>query len=335
MKKQLQQLIGKQTLSQQEAECLLTEIGEGKHNTSQIAALLSIIAYRGITPDELAGFRDALLSLCVQPEIDGSNLIDIVGTGGDGKDTFNISTTSSFVVAGAGYQVAKHGNHGVSSSVGSSTVLEYLGIRFSNKKDFLTKVLDQAGVCFFHAPLFHPAMKHVGPARKELGVKTFFNMLGPLVNPIQPQYNLLGTYNLEVAKLYQETLLGTGKNYTVVHALDGYDEVSLTGNTQTIAATGTKELTPSDFGLSQLKQSDLYGGGNVEESAKLFLSVLANESTQAQQEVVLANAGLAIFTRHKEQKSLTDCVEEARVSIVSGKAKQVFEKLLGLSKNRN
>lgn len=331
MKNILIKLLEGEKLALDEAKKLLLEIGQGEHNNSQIASLLTIIAYRGIEAQELAGFRDALLELSVKPQVDGSNVIDIVGTGGDGKDTFNISTLSSFVVAGAGYKVAKHGNHGVSSSVGSSTVLEYLGVKFTNEESLLNTFLDQAGICFFHAPLFHPAMKYVGPTRKELGIKTFFNMLGPLVNPIQPKYNLLGTYNLEVQALYNDILKDSDKSFGLVHALDGYDEVSLTSDTQVVLNGEKKTITTADFALSQLAQSELYGGGNVEESAKLFVQVLNGQGTKAQKEVVYANAGLAIQVLEAE-KSLQDCVAIAKESLDSGKAKQAFEKLIELSK---
>ena len=330
MKEVLNELIAGHTLSQKTSKSLLIEIGEGKHNNCQIAGLLSIIAFRGITPQELKGFRDALLELAVKPKIDGSDMIDIVGTGGDGKDTFNISTTSSFVVAGAGYKVAKHGNHGVSSSVGSSTVLEYLGIKFTNEESLLQTFLDEAKICFFHAPLFHPAMRFVGPPRKELAIKTFFNMLGPLVNPIQPKYNLFGTYNIDVLNLYGDILKNSGKAYTLVHALDGYDEVSLTSETQIITHEGEQLVSSNDFGLKTWQQADLYGGGNVQESAKLFLSVLDNDSKQAHKEVVCANAALAIQVFEAE-KSFVECVDIAKESIESGKAKATFKKLIALS----
>jgi len=333
MKAILSELLEGKRLSQAEAKKLLIEIGEGKHNHAQIAALLSIIAYRSVDALELAGFRDALLALAIKPSIDPENVIDIVGTGGDGKDTFNISTTSSFVVAGAGYKVAKHGNHGVSSSVGSSTVLEHLGIKFTNDSSLLNTFLDQAGICFFHAPLFHPAMRFVGPVRKELALKTFFNMLGPLVNPIQPKYNLFGTYNQEVLQLYDRILKSTDKSFCLVHALDGYDEVSLTSDTHIIFShekERTQQLTPASFGLSLWQQSDLYGGGTVEKSAELFLSVLKNESSQAHREVVLANASLAIKTL-EPSKSLHECVAIAKESLEEGKALNAFKKLIALS----
>jgi len=333
MKAVLSALIEGEKLTQEESKNILIEIGQGEHNNSQISSLLSIIAYRGIVAEELAGFRDALLELSVKPDMDNSNVIDIVGTGGDGKDTFNISTTSSFVVAGAGYKVTKHGNHGVSSSVGSSTVLEHLGVKFTNNTQLLNLFLEKAGICFFHAPLFHPAMKQVAPVRKELAIKTFFNMLGPLVNPIQPKNNLFGTYNLKVLKLYHEIMKPSGKSYCLVHAQDGYDEVSLTSNTHAIFSDQKeqKEISTTDFGLTQWMPSELYGGGSVSVSARLLLSILNNESTQAQKEVVIANAALAIKVM-EPSKTLQDCVEIAKESLISGKAKNALDTLVELSK---
>jgi anthranilate phosphoribosyltransferase len=282
---------------------------------------------RHITLGELEGFRDALLELCVPLELNGEDTIDIVGTGGDGKNTFNISTTSAFVIAGAGYKVTKHGSYGVSSAVGSSNVLQELGYEFTNDGDTLRRQLDQAGICFLHAPLFHPAMKEVVPVRKQLGMKTFFNMLGPLVNPVQPKYQLFGTFSLELARMYQYIMQQTGRQFAIVYALDGYDEISLTGNVKIRTSDSERLLSPEDMGKTKVEPKELYGGETNEEAAKILLAVLKNEATQAQQDVVTANAGMAIHCI-KPETSIVDCVEEAKESVVSGRAYGVFKKLV-------
>jgi len=225
MKEVLNRLIQHQTLSSSEAREILINIANGSYNTSQIASFLTVYMMRSVSVEELEGFRNALLELCLNVDLSAYNPIDLCGTGGDGKDTFNISTLASFVTAGAGVKVTKHGNYGVSSSCGSSNVLEFLGIKFSNDKDYLERAIDQVGICILHAPLFHPAMKNVAPIRRELGVKTFFNMLGPMVNPAFPPNQLVGVFNLELARLYSYLYQKTDKNYTIVHALDGYDEI--------------------------------------------------------------------------------------------------------------
>lgn len=330
MKKILNRLIQHDVLSKQESREILVNISEGKYNPSQIASFLTVYMMRSITVEELEGFRDALLDLCLAIDFSDYNAIDLCGTGGDGKDTFNISTLSSFVTAGAGVHVTKHGNYGVSSVSGSSNVMEYLGIKFSNDKDFLKRSMDEVGMCVLHAPLFHPAMKNVAPIRRELGVKTFFNMLGPMVNPAFPKNQLVGVFNLELARMYGYLYQKGDKNFTILHALDGYDEISLTGPTKTITNHTEAMLTPSDFGVLTHTQQDIYGGDSVEASAKIFVDVISGKGTAPQNNVVCANAGMAIAT----VKGLTpkEGFEQAKESLLSGKAHEKLKKLQQLSK---
>ncbi|WP_339649870.1 anthranilate phosphoribosyltransferase [uncultured Salegentibacter sp.] len=329
MKELLNRLINHETISKDEAKQALFSISNGEYNESQIAAFLTVYMMRSITIEELEGFRDALLELCVAIDLSDYNPIDLCGTGGDGKNTFNISTTSSFVTAGAGVNVAKHGNYGVSSVSGSSNVMESLGIKFSNDPGFLEKCIAEAGICVLHAPLFHPAMKNVAPIRKSLAVKTFFNMLGPMVNPAFPQNQLVGVFNLELARMYGYLYQNTDKNFTILHALDGYDEISLTGNTKTISNNTEGMLSPEDFGVETLNQKEIAGGGSIESSAEIFVNILKGKGTQAQNNVVCANAGMAIATA--KQISVKEGFETARVSINSGKALMALEKLQELS----
>jgi len=282
---------------------------------------------RSITVNELEGFRDAMLDLCLPVDLETDELIDLCGTGGDGKDTFNISTLASFVVAGAGYKVAKHGNYGVSSGCGSSNVMEYLGYQFTNDSDKLKTGIHNANICFLHAPLFHPAMKTVAPIRKELGVKTFFNMLGPLVNPAKPTNQLVGVYNLELARIYAYLYQKSDIKYTIVNALEGYDEVSLTCDFKTFSADGEKLNSIEDLGFERLDPKLITGGETVKESADIFMKVLNTEATAAQNNVVLANAALAIKTIHP-QKTFGDCFYEAEEALASKKALKSFKTLL-------
>ena len=327
MKEILNTLFEHKTLSQHQAKEVLMNIAGEKYNPSQVAAFMSVYLMRSITVQELSGFRDAMLSLCLKMEFTDHDTIDIVGTGGDGKDTFNISTLACFVTAGAGVKVTKHGNYGVSSVSGSSNVLEAIGYKFTNDKGVLQKQLDEAGVCFLHAPLFHPAMKSVAPIRKELGVRTFFNLLGPVVNPCFPNYQLLGVYNLEMARLYNYLLQSTEVKYAIVHSLDGYDEVSLTSDFKLITKTKEVILHPSDIGLSVVKQVELSGGSSVKDSAELFLNILNGNGTEAQNNAVCANAGIAIHCMHP-QRSLDDCIEDAKDSLLTKKAASVLQKLI-------
>ncbi|MCK0108938.1 anthranilate phosphoribosyltransferase [Flavobacteriaceae bacterium S0825] len=330
MKQLLNRLINHESISSKEAKQVLVNISEGQYNQSQIASFLTVYMMRSITLEELQGFRDALLELCIAVDLKDFNPIDLCGTGGDGKDTFNISTLSSFVTAGAGVNVAKHGNYGVSSACGSSNVMEYLGIKFSNDKDFLKKSIDKTGICVLHAPLFHPAMKNVAPIRRELGVKTFFNMLGPMVNPAFPKNQMVGVFNLELQRLYGYLYQQTDKNYSIVHALDGYDEISLTGKTKVISNNTETMFSPEDLGVKQIEQSAIFGGNTVEDAARIFVNVISGKGTEAQNNVVCANAGLAIAT--SKQLSHQAGFELAKESLLSGKAKSTLNKLVELSK---
>ena len=330
MKQILNRLINQESISTEEAKRVLVNISLGQYNQSQIASFLTVYMMRSITLEELQGFRDALLELCIPVNLSDFDPIDLCGTGGDGKDTFNISTLASFITAGAGVNVAKHGNYGVSSASGSSNVMEALGIHFSDKSDFLKYSIEKAGICVLHAPLFHPAMKNVAPIRKALGVKTFFNMLGPMVNPAFPKNQMVGVFNLELQRIYGYLYQNTDKKYSIVHALDGYDEISLTGNTKIISNASETMLSPSDLGLEQLEQSDLFGGDTVKEAAKIFKNIINGKGTDAQNNVVCANAGLAIATA--KQISHLEGFELAKESLESGRAKISLEKLIELSK---
>lgn len=327
MKKNLERLFAHEKLSREEAKQILLGIAQGEYNDIQVASFVTVYQMRAISIEELQGFRDALLELAVPFKLDGETTIDIVGTGGDGKNTFNISTCSSIVVAGAGYKVTKHGSYGVSSSVGSSNVLMELGYEFTNDTDVLRQQLDEVNICFLHAPLFHPAMKAVVPVRKQLSMKTFFNMLGPLVNPVQPTHQLFGTFSMELSRLYHYIMQASGRNYTIVYALDGYDEVSLTGDVKVRSSRGESLLSAADFGLPRLQAQDLYGGETAADAKKIFLAVLNDTATAAQKAVVCANAGMAIHTLNPT-KSLFDCVEEARESIETGSALAKLYKLI-------
>lgn len=329
MKAVLTSLYRHQEMSRSEAESALLSIGRGEINPAQIAAFISIFNTRPITQAELQGFRDAMLQLARPLDLEDRSTIDIVGTGGDGKNTFNISTLSCVVTAGAGYLVSKHGSYGVSSSVGSSDVLLALGYEFTNEQDQLLHQLDTAGICFLHAPLFHPAMKEVVPIRRELKMPTFFNWLGPLLNPARPKYQVLGTFGAEVSRMYDYVMQEeVGRDYAIVNSRDGYDEISLTGGgTQVRMRNGQRLLFPQDFGLPQITPIGLHGGDTHEEGAAIFRAVLENNCTDAQKAAVCANSGLGIWTMNPE-KSLVDCVAEARESIESGRALSVLKKLL-------
>lgn len=330
MKAILNRLIQYEQLSKEEARQMIISIADGQYSPIQIASFLTVYMMRSISLEELEGFREALLELCIAIDLNEFETIDLCGTGGDGKDTFNISTLSSFVTAGAGVRVAKHGNYGVSSGCGSSNVLEALGINFSNDQDYLKRCIDQAGICILHAPLFHPAMKNVAPVRRDLGVKTFFNMLGPLVNPSFPKNQLTGVFNLELARLYHYLFQKTDTNFTVLYALDGYDEISLTGATKAFSQNSERVLTPQDFGLLPLKAEDIAGGDSVDSSAEIFMNVIQNNGTQAQHDVVCANAGMAIATALN--LSPIDGFEKAKESLASGKALEALKQLQNLSK---
>lgn len=330
MKQILNRLINHESISTVEAKQVLVNISKGDYNQSQIASFLTVYMMRSITIEELQGFRDALLELCIPVHLENFDTIDLCGTGGDGKDTFNISTLASFVTAGAGVKVTKHGNYGVSSACGSSNVMEFLGVKFSNDIDFLKRCLDRAGICVLHAPLFHPAMKNVAPIRRELGVKTFFNMLGPMVNPAFPKNQMVGVFSLELLRMYSYLYQNSDKNYSIVHALDGYDEISLTGKAKLVNNQTEQVLEASDFGVSSLNQQDIYGGNSIASSSKIFTEVLNGDGTQAQNNVVCANAALAISTAN--QCSIGDGFAFAKESLFNGNAKHSFETLVQLSK---
>ncbi|MBE8726930.1 anthranilate phosphoribosyltransferase [Flavobacterium hungaricum] len=330
MKTILNKLINHEVLTKEEAKTVLINISSGQYNPSQISAFLTVFMMRSITIDELSGFREALLELCIRVDLSAYNTIDLCGTGGDGKDTFNISTLASFISAGAGIKVAKHGNYGVSSISGSSNVMEKMGIKFSNDAAFLEKCIDKAGICVLHAPLFHPAMKNVGPIRKELAVKTFFNMLGPMVNPAFPQNQLVGVFNLELARMYAYLYQNTNVNFTILHSLDGYDEISLTGPTKIITSHMEGMLNPSDLGVRLLSQTEIEGGKTIEESAAIFTNIISGKGNEAQNNVVCANAAMAIST-------VTKCTpqegfELAKESLFSGKGLKALQTLQELSK---
>ncbi|MDA9760946.1 anthranilate phosphoribosyltransferase [Flavobacteriaceae bacterium] len=328
MKALLSRLINHESISAEEAKQILISISKGDYNQAQIASFLTVYMMRSITVNELQGFRDALLELCLAVDLQIYDPIDLCGTGGDGKDTFNISTLSSFITAGAGVAVAKHGNYGVSSACGSSNVLEALGVKFSNDKDHLKRAMETANICVLHAPLFHPAMKNVAPIRKALGIKTFFNMLGPMVNPSFPKHQMVGVFNLELLRLYNYLYQKTDKNYSIVHDLGGYDELSLTNNAK--IATNQSELlfSPDDLDIKSITAESIFGGNTVKEATEIFESIISGKGSKAQNAVVCANAGLAIATA--KQITHKEGFEYAKESLLSGKAKTCLTKLTAL-----
>lgn len=326
MKGILDELISHQPLTKESAHRVLVEVASGTYNPSQIASFMTIYMMRSITVGELQGFRDAMLELCVPIHFDAP-VMDVCGTGGDGKNTFNISTLSAFVVAAAGQPVAKHGNYGVSSVSGSSNMLEHFGYKFTNNHDALKRNLEEANICFMHAPLFHPAMKNVAPIRKELGVKTFFNMLGPMVNPAFPSKQLVGVFNLELARQYGYLYQQTNKEYIILHSLDGYDEISLTGSFKMFGNSGEKLLDPIDLHMPKLKADDIRGGETVEDAAHIFLNILQGKGTEQQKSVVVANASMALFAANQTQ-GMEMARSRAEEALESGRAYTSFRKLL-------
>ncbi len=329
MKKILQYLFEHKTLSRQQAKEVLTNISKSIYNEHEVTAFVTVYLMRSITIDELQGFRDALLELCVGVDLNGYKLMDIVGTGGDGKNTFNISTLSCFIVAGTGQKVAKHGNYGMTSTSGASNVMEQLGYKFKSENSKLKREVDEANICFLHAPLFHPALKAVGAIRKNLGVRTFFNMLGPMVNPAKPEYQLVGVYNLEMARIYNYLLQQTGKPFTIIHSLDGYDEISLTDDTKVITNSGEKVLTPEQLGKRMVQPQDIFGGNTVEEAAKIFTKIIKGEGTWAQNAVVFANAAMGLHCTGN-YKNYDEAYNAAVESLERGKANGCLEKLISL-----
>ena len=326
MKQILNRLINHETISSEEAKQILINISKGDYNQSQIASFLTVFMMRSITLDELKGFRDALLELCIPVDLSAYNPIDLCGTGGDGKDTFNISTLSSFITAAAGVPVAKHGNYGVSSACGSSNVLESLGVTFSNDVDFLERAIASAGICVLHAPLFHPAMKNIAPIRQSLGVKTFFNMLGPMVNPSAPKNQMVGVFNLELLRLYAYLYQDSDKNYSIVHDLGGYDEISLTNTVKIISNKSELLFSAEDLGLENNTQEAIFGGNTVSEASKIFKKIIEGQGSEAQNNVVCANAGLAIATA--KQLTHIEGYELAKEALYSGKANKCLTKLI-------
>lgn len=325
MKEILNELIGYRSLDKDKAKQVLMDLASGKYNASQMSAFITIYMMRAITIEELEGFRDAMLELCIPVETE-LPVIDVCGTGGDGKNTFNISTLSSFVVAAAGQPVAKHGNYGVSSVSGSSNMLEHFGYQFSNEKSKLMEELARANICFMHAPLFHPAMKNVAPIRKELGVKTFFNMLGPMVNPAFPPRQLVGVFSLELARQYGYLYQQSNKDYIILHDLNGYDEISLTGPFKLFSNAGEDQLEPADLGLQEVSADAIRGGDTVEEAANIFLKILKGEGTEAQNAVVIANAGMALYCCNKKE-GLGVALKKAEAALTNGSAFHAFNEL--------
>lgn len=311
------------SLSRDEARDVLLNIADGRYNDNQLSAFMTVYLMRSITLDELTGFRDALLERRLPVDFGDIKAIDIVGTGGDGKNTFNISTCTSFVVAGMGRKVVKHGNYGASSVSGASNVLEHHGIKFTADPDRLYKSLEKSGVCYLHAPFFSPALKSVGPVRKQLGVRTFFNMLGPLVNPMLPKHQLLGVYSLKLLRLYSYIAQQEGINCTAVHSLDGYDEISLTSPFKVFFTDGERLYRPEDFNWGTASQTELYGGDTIAEAAEIFDNVLDGKSTKAQHDCVVANAAFALHTLEPEL-GISAAAALAEESIASGAAKEAF-----------
>ncbi len=329
MKAILNKLYNHERLSKSEAKKILIDIASEKYNEAHLASFMTVFMMRPITVDELSGFRDALKQLSVKVDLSDYNTIDIVGTGGDGKDTFNISTLTSFIVAGTGQKVAKHGNYSVSSQSGSSDMLESFGYNFTNDEGVLREHLEKANICFLHAPKFHPAMKAVSPTRKALALKTFFNMLGPLVNPSSPKNHMLGTFNLEIARLYNYILQEEDINYGIIHGLDGYDEISLTSGFKFFSKNGEQIINPEDLGQKRIQQTEIFGGNSVTDAAKIFKTIIEGKGTEAQNNVVLTNAAFAL-TIVDELKPFDTAFAEAKDSLFGLRAKQTLEKLVSL-----
>jgi anthranilate phosphoribosyltransferase len=329
MKKILNYLFEHKTFTRNAAKDILISISKGMYNESELAAFMTVFLMRSITVDELLGFRDALLELCIPVNLNGYDVLDIVGTGGDEKNTFNISTLSCFIVAGAGGKVAKHGNYGVSSISGASNLMESAGYKFKNEDTKLRQELEEAGVCFLHAPLFHPALKNVAGIRRQLGIRTFFNMLGPLVNPAFAKHQLIGVYSLELARVYNYLFQQTDKNYVIVHSLDGYDEISLTADTRVITNLGEKDWTPEQLGKRKVYPEDISGGNSVEAASKIFMKILKGEGSWAQNSVVMANAAMGLYCMGK-YSNYADCFQAAVASLESGAAYNSFKKLISL-----
>jgi len=329
MKKVLQYLFEHKTLDRSAARDVLVNIGRGSYNEHEVTAFMTVFLMRSITIEELQGFRDALLELALPLDLGEYHTLDIVGTGGDGKNTFNISTLSCFIAAGAGQKVAKHGNYGASSISGASNVVEQLGYKFKTDSGMLRMELEEANICFLHAPLFHPALKTVGPIRKNLAMRTFFNMLGPMANPARPQYQLVGVFSLEMARIYNYLLQLEEKPFTIIHGLDGYDEISLTSDTKVITEKGERVYSPEELGKRAVSAADISGGNSVEEAARIFLKIINGEGSWAQNAVVMANAAVALYGTGV-YSNYEEAYQAAVESLESGKAKNTLTKLLSL-----
>jgi anthranilate phosphoribosyltransferase len=329
MKKILEILFEHKTLSRNEAKQVMLNLAEGKYNETEISAFITVYLMRSITIDELQGFRDGLLKLATPVDLHATDTIDIVGTGGDGKNTFNISTLACFIVAGTGRKVVKHGNYGASSVSGASNVMETLGYRFTIDNDKLNKQIDASNFCFLHAPLFHPALKAVGQIRKNLGFRSFFNMLGPMVNPARPKFQMVGVYNLEMARIYNYLLQQSPNPFMIIHGLDGYDEISLTNDTKVITRNGEEVFSAEQLGKRTVSATDIHGGNSVKEAAGIFLKILQGKGSWSQNAVVIANAAMAIHAT-SEDSSYEQSYNEAVESLEGGKAYSCFEKLLAV-----
>jgi anthranilate phosphoribosyltransferase len=321
MKNTLEYLFEGNTLSRADAKKSLLEVGKGMHSEVEFASFLTVFKMRSITSDELAGFRDAMAELCMVTDLSEYEAIDVVGTGGDGKNTFNISTLACFIIAGAGVNVAKHGNYAVSSTSGSSNLIELMGYKFSNDPAKLKNDLDKSNFCFMHAPLFHPAMKHIAPVRRALKVQTFFNILGPMINPSSPKYQVLGVNNEENFNHYKNVYEMLDVNYTIINSNDGYDEVSLTDSTRFVQKETEGFFSPSDFGFEKIHPETIYGGDSIKEAARIFLNILEGKGSTEQNNVVVANAAVGLNLVFPE-KSLPECVDMASESLKSGKTLQ-------------
>lgn len=330
MKQILYRLFEHQYLGREEARKILGEIAAGKYPDTQVAALITVFLMRSISVEELSGFRDALMEMRLDIDLSEYSPVDIVGTGGDGKNTFNISTAACFVVAGAGYPVVKHGNYGATSISGASNVMEMHGVKFSSDRERLARSIEECGIAYLHAPLFNPALKSVAPVRKSLAVRSFFNLLGPLVNPARPAYQLLGVYNLPLLRLYSYTYQQSGIRFGVVHSMDGYDEISLTSEFKVTTADSEKVYSPEMLGLERCREEELYGGDSVEEASRIFDDVLNAEASRAKMNCVVTNAAFAIRVINP-QKSIGECLDEARRSLYGKKALEVFNKFLSLN----
>lgn len=331
MKQILNRLFNHQYLDRREAKDILSHMAAGEYNESQIAAFISVYLMRSISIEEFMGFTDALLDLRTNVDaLRAYDPIDIVGTGGDNKNTFNISTLSCFTVAAAGYKVAKHGNYGATSVSGASTVMEQHGVKFTTDISKLEESLDKVNIAYLHAPLFNNALKVVAPVRKALGVRTFFNMLGPVVNPICPKKQMLGVFNLKMARMYFYMYQQTDVDYAIVHGLDGYDEISLTGDFKIITKQTETIYTPEELGFDRCAEADLDGGATLEVAASIFDDVVNNVATKAQKNAVIINSAFAIQTINPEL-SIEDCIAQATEAIDSGRLKETFNKYLELN----